>query len=270
LFDSINTREMVVQQLWDQVLNAWPYDEHMFFVFASWLVPTLTFWMVNGLLYIIYHFQLFEEHKIQKAKWPDRALVKACLRDLVVNHFIIRPFASYYLYYVNKYFGMQVNGPIPSWQTICVQIFASIMIMDFLFYWSHRFLHHRLIYKYIHKQHHEFKTTIGIASEYAHPIEGVISNIIPTIIGPILQGAHLYVFLLWLFIRELETLDAHSGFKFPFSPFNFIPFQGGADRHDFHHSHNVGNFGAFFIFWDWLCGTDVSYTNWKQKEKKIK
>jgi len=38
--------------------------------------------------------------------------------------------------------------------------------------------------------------------------------------------------------------------------------QGGPDRHDFHHSHNVGNFGSFFIFWDWICGTDYKYRAW--------
>ena len=30
-------------------------------------------------------------------------------------------------------------------------------------------------------------------------------------------------------------------------------------RHDFHHSHNSGNYGGFFMFWDWACGTDAAY-----------
>ena len=50
-------------------------------------------------------------------------------------------------------------------------------------------------------------------------------------------------------------------------------FVGGADRHDFHHSHNVGNFGGFTIFWDSIMGTDKDYLNWiaqkKAAEKKI-
>ena len=35
--------------------------------------------------------------------------------------------------------------------------------------------------------------------------------------------------------------------------------QGGAERHDFHHSNFSGSYGSFFCFWDWLCGTDVPY-----------
>jgi len=41
-----------------------------------------------------------------------------------------------------------------------------------------------------------------------------------------------------------------------------------APAHDFHHSHNTGNFGGFFIFWDWICGTDGRYNNFLAKKKK--
>ncbi len=39
-------------------------------------------------------------------------------------------------------------------------------------------------------------------------------------------------------------------------------------RHDFHHSHNIGNFGSFFVFWDWMMGTDQAFNQWKIKEAK--
>ena len=44
---------------------------------------------------------------------------------------------------------------------------------------AHRALHHPWIYAYIHKRHHEYKSVISIASEYAHPIEFIFSNAIP-------------------------------------------------------------------------------------------
>ena len=46
------------------------------------------------------------------------------------------------------------------------------LIVDFMFYWVHRSLHWSGVYKYIHKQHHMFKQSVGIAAEYAHPVEG--------------------------------------------------------------------------------------------------
>jgi len=153
-------------------------------------------------------------------------------------------------------------------------IFIFILVEDFLFYWSHRLLHHPKIYKHIHKKHHEFKSTIGIASEYAHPVESFISNLVPFISGPILVGlmsqTHAFTFWLWTLIRITETVDAHSGYCFPISPFNLLPFQGGPERHEYHHFYNRGSYGSFFCFWDWVCGTDLPFKQHHQSSLKTK
>ena len=49
--------------------------------------------------------------------------------------------------------------------------------------------HHRALYARFHKQHHEFKGTVGAAAEYAHPFE-VVSNQIPTLGFVLGVGAH--------------------------------------------------------------------------------
>ncbi len=36
----------------------------------------------------------------------------------------------------------------------------------------------------IHKFHHDFKQPFGIASVYAHPVEHVLSNLLPVLAGP--------------------------------------------------------------------------------------
>jgi len=82
----------------------------------------------------------------------------------------------------------------------------------------------------------------------------------------------LHVTEWWLFlaIRLWETIDAHSGYNFPFSPWCWFPsIQGGAERHDFHHSHNVGSFGMLNI-WDPLMGTDKAFRRWKAKQYQLK
>ncbi len=47
------------------------------------------------------------------------------------------------------------------------------VFLEASFYWVHRALHHPALYKQIHKQHHEYKGTIGFATEYATPAEQV-------------------------------------------------------------------------------------------------
>ena len=84
--------------------------------------------------------------------------------------------------------------------------------------------------------------------------------------GPLLLKSHIMTFWIWLVIRLSEAVDGHCGYDFWFVPFRYFPFRPGANVHDYHHSHNVGNYGSFFIFWDRICGTDVSYQEYQKRE----
>ena len=159
-----------------------------------------------------------------------------------------------------------MSRPAPELITVLRDFVVFIAVNDTLFYWGHRALHHKSIYKYVHKHHHRFKVNIGICSEFAHPIEDVLANMIPSLLGAFIMRSHPLTVWVWLAVRLWETIDAHSGYSFKFSPFHVFSWQGGAERHDFHHSHNVGCYGSFTIFWDWLCATDKAFLEFKEKE----
>jgi len=195
-------------------------------------------------------------------------LIILCLKTILKVQLISAPIITFFLYYPFKARGMYMSATLPEWYTVAWQVFVFVVVEDTMFYWSHRLLHHPSIYKHIHKQHHEFKSTIGIASEYAHPVEGLIANLIPFVTGPLLVGrVHMFTLLFWMFLRVVETVDAHSGFVFPFSPFSLLPFQGGAERHDYHHLYNIGSFGSFFNLWDWFMGTDQPFRTHQAKQR---
>lgn len=63
-------------------------------------------------------------------------------------------------------------------------------------------------------------------------------------------------FLLWVVVRVNEIVDAHSGYGLPWSPWSYTR---PSERHEYHHSHNIGCYGSFFPFWDWAMGTDVDF-----------
>ncbi len=61
-----------------------------------------------------------------------------------------------------------------------------------------------------------------------------------------------------------QSIDAHSGYSlpFPFSPWTIKAIgMDCSQAHYFHHSVNVGNYGGYFMFWDWLCGTNEKYAS---------
>jgi sterol desaturase/sphingolipid hydroxylase (fatty acid hydroxylase superfamily) len=93
----------------------------------------------------------------------------------------------------------------------------------------------------------------------------VLASLVPTLGGCCIMGTHFVVLACWLAFRLVETVDAHSGYSFPFHPLRRIPLLYNVERHDFHHSHNTGCYGVFG-FWDWICGTDKTFNEFKAKE----
>ena len=53
--------------------------------------------------------------------------------------------------------GLICKFCISGWWAIASTVVAFILFTDCLIYWIHRFLHHKYVYKYIHKGHHTWK-----------------------------------------------------------------------------------------------------------------
>lgn len=142
-------------------------------------------------------------------------------------------------------------------KVISTQVLFYFILEDFVFYWGHRILHTKWLYKHVHSVHHEsvksilfsnqyfisvfwahsftsdvcfihrYATPFGLTSEYAHPAEILFLGF-ATIVGPIITGPHLITLWLWMIVRVLETVEAHCGYHFPWSLSNFLPLYGGS------------------------------------------
>jgi 4-alpha-methyl-delta7-sterol-4alpha-methyl oxidase len=145
------------------------------------------------------------------------------------------------------------------------QILSYFILEDFIFYWGHRFLHTKWLYKHVHSVHHEYATPFGLTSEYAHPLEILFLGF-ATIFGPAITGPHLLTLWIWMSVRVLETVEAHCGYDFPWSLSRVLPIYGGADFHDYHHRllyTKSGNYSSTFTYMDWIFGTDKGYRKLK-------
>jgi sterol desaturase/sphingolipid hydroxylase (fatty acid hydroxylase superfamily) len=86
-----------------------------------------------------------------------------------------------------------------------------------------------------------------------------------SIFGCMIMGSHVTVLWLWLSIRITEAVNSHSGYHF--LPYWISDFFSGGEFHEYHHSHNIGNYGAFTTFWDKLMGTETSYQQYRIEKK---
>jgi len=215
------------QEQWNWLLAHWPYSDRWLFVVGGVVIHSVVFWGMNLMFYIFHKTGLFEKYKLPRKELPSRKLIMACLKDLVITQFVLQWVVLYFVYDVFIYVTPDcMQGSTPPGLQIFYEVVMSFIINDFLFYWAHRTLHMPMFYARIHKQHHKFKGTIGIAAEYASPLEVVFANFIPTFAGPLLFGCHVYTYWVYLFFRVWETVESHSGYDFPWSVWSLFDWQG--------------------------------------------
>ncbi|XP_027339206.1 methylsterol monooxygenase 1-2-like [Abrus precatorius] len=168
-----------------------------------------------------------------------------------------------------KWIGIRTDLTLPSgWEIFC-QLFVYFVIEDFSNYWIHRLLHCKWAFEKIHKVHHEYSAPVGLAAPYAHWAEIILLGI-PSFLGPAIVPCHITTYWLWFVLRQLEAVETHSGYDFPWSPTKYIPFYAGAAYHDYHHyvgGRSQGNFASVFTYCDYIYGTDKGYQYTKQMRK---
>jgi methylsterol monooxygenase/4-alpha-methyl-delta7-sterol-4alpha-methyl oxidase len=119
----------------------------------------------------------------------------------------------------------------------------------------------------IHYLHHKHKITVGAAATYSHPLEFIFGNVLSAASGALILGKrmHYWTFMMFITFIQTNTINGHSGYDFPWSPFSILPMATTAEYHDFHHSHN-GNYSGNFMFWDTLLDENKDYLAYIEKK----
>ena len=147
-----------------------------------------------------------------------------------------------------------------------------IFIHDAYFYWLHRIMHYKPLFKFVHLVHHQSTNPSPWAAYAFHPFEAVLESgifVLLLFIMP-LNDWHLLVFFI---CSLMYNVYGHLGFElYPkgFSRHWFGKWVNTSVNHNMHHQYFEGNYGLYFTFWDRLMGTlrpdyDEHYDNVKNK-----
>uniref|UniRef100_A0ABI7X303 Fatty acid hydroxylase domain-containing protein n=3 Tax=Felinae TaxID=338152 RepID=A0ABI7X303_FELCA len=197
--------------------NAWNYmlNNYTKFQIATWgsLIVHEALYFLFCLPGFLFQFiPYMKKYKIQKDKPETWENQWKCFKVLLFNHFCIQLPLICGTYYFTEYFNIPYDWErMPRWCLLLVKCLGCAVIEDTWHYFLHRLLHHKRIYKYIHKVHHEFQAPFGMEAEYAHPLETLILGT-GFFIGIMLLCDHVIFLWAWVTIRLMETIDVH---RFP-------------------------------------------------------
>ncbi|OVA07678.1 Fatty acid hydroxylase [Macleaya cordata] len=213
-----------------------------------------------------------DKYKIQpKVKIPSQGMLK-CYKDVMRTFILVVGPLQLVSYPSIKMIGVRTGLPLPSGWEMFFQLLVYFIVEDYTNYWIHRFLHCKWGYDKIHRVHHEYAAPIGFAAPYAHWAEVLILGI-PSFLGPAMAPGHMITFWAWIALRQIEAIETHSGYDFPWTPTKYIPFYGGAEYHDYHHyvgGQSQSNFASVFTYCDYIYGTDKGYRYQKQYLGKLR
>ena len=147
----------------------------------------------------------------------------------------------------SKLYDTTAEGP-GLWYNF-LQFPLFICFTDYCIYWIHRYLHHPLVYKRLHKAHHKWITPTPFASHAFHPLDGFAQGIpyhVFAFLFPLQKSAYIFLFV----FVNLWTIMIHDG--------EYIadnPIINGAACHTMHHLYFNFNYGQFTTLWDRMGGS---------------
>lgn len=137
-------------------------------------------------------------------------------------------------------------------------LFLVVLLHDTYFYWTHRLMHWRRIFRYVHAVHHRSHNPTPWAAYSFHPLEALIEvGIVP--LAAYLIPLHTAAFGLFGMYMISMNVMGHLGYElFPtgFMRNRFLSLYNSSTHHNMHHHCGKSNYGLYFNIWDRLMGTN--------------
>lgn len=221
----------------------------------------IRYFMIAGIAFLIFYVlfhERFSGRRIQK-KMPKLSDHK---RDVFYSIITIIIFGALPVLFlendkIRPYTQLYLNISDYGWVYFFLAFPLMILIHDTYFYWTHRIMHHPMLFKLFHLVHHKSTSPTPWTAYSFHPLEAVIETGIFVVIIFIMpfHQIHLGVFFAVVFIYNVYGHLGYELFSPKFHKTKFGRWVSTGTAHNMHHQFFKGNYGLYFLFWDRWMGT---------------
>jgi len=234
------------------------------------VIPGLTAMLIYGLRYLLLAgiaFALVSPGRASSIGRPHASVPAAfntaqhVRRELIYSFFTVLIFslviAVLYGYGLIQFSLLYFKlSAYPMWW-FWLSIPLMLLLHDTFFYWLHRFMHTPLLFKRMHRVHHQSIYPTAFAAYSFHPYEALGEALIVTAIVYILP-VHALAFLIFQSVSTAYNVYGHCGREF-YPQSMAVHWLGRwlntSTLHAHHHLRARNNYGLYFTFWDRLMGT---------------
>ncbi|MEP3050019.1 MAG: sterol desaturase family protein [Erythrobacter sp.] len=144
------------------------------------------------------------------------------------------------------------------WQTVLM-----VLVHDAYFYWMHRAIHHKKLFRATHLHHHKSRTPTPWAAYSFSSAEAALEAVfVPlfllttSLFGIAYAGFAIFLFLWHMILRNVIGHAGHEIYPAGWVDNRFFSWWNTTTHHDLHHSEGRHNFGLYFTWWDKWMGTE--------------
>lgn len=220
---------------------------------------------ISFLLFYVLFRNVFTTIRIQRT-FPRH---KDYYRDIIYSMISMTFFATiaYVVFTSLRPYNHIHYGTVAEYGT--VYFYLSFIWMFFLhdayFYWMHRLMHLPMLYKYVHRIHHQSTNPSPWTAYAFHPLEAIIEAGIAPLIAFTLP-VNRYAFTLFMIFQLGYNVYGHLGYEIipkAWRESRLGQWLNTSTAHNDHHHYFKGNYGLYTRIWDRLLNTVA-----KEKENK--
>ncbi|TBU49813.1 hypothetical protein BD309DRAFT_1070507 [Dichomitus squalens] len=133
------------------------------------------------------------------------------------------------------------------WGYLIFSTFFFLVFTDYCIYWIHRWEHHPICYKWLHKPHHKWLIPTPFASYAFHPLDGYLQSV-PYHLFIYVFPLHRKLYLALFLFVNFWTILIHDSDMITGHPLEKVI--NGPAHHTLHHLYFTVNYGQYFTLAD--------------------
>jgi sterol desaturase/sphingolipid hydroxylase (fatty acid hydroxylase superfamily) len=131
-----------------------------------------------------------------------------------------------------------------------------LLLVDTLFYWTHRLLHHPRVFGWAHHTHHAYTSPTAASAYSFHFLESAALVSATVVLPYLVLPLNFYCGVAFNLFAMFWAAFLHSGYDSSgWQNHPILRHVYGPSLHRDHHAQGHGNYGLYFTFWDFFWGT---------------
>jgi len=209
-------------------------------------------------VFYVWKSERFFFRKIQQ-KYPDKESVLFEIKYSTLTIVIFTVIVALLIHFSEMGYTARYNNISDyGWIYFFLSMPLMVFIHDTYFYFTHRLLHWKPLYKIGHKTHHYVLNPTPFASFAFHPTEAIVNaGFLPLMV--FFVPWHPIAMLAFLSFSIFFNVYGHMGYEFFSKKVVMHPvgkWMNTSTHHNMHHTKVKYNFGLYFNVWDHLLGTN--------------